>query len=219
LRYGQQGSTYLFTALLQGLVIGFSVNAPIGPVGVFCIRRTLVDGLTAGLMAGLGAAAADGIFGTISALAIHKVSLALHHNEFWMAIVGGLLLLLFAVWTLMRPPSILPTSQNGKSRRESFGIAAKSFFMALGFTLINPLTILIFAAVFAGIDPRATLTSMLSIVLGMFISALICWTILAFLAYFVRLRISKSAMTIINRLSAAAFAAFGLWAIMSAFHP
>ena len=210
----------MITSLLQGLAIGFSINAPIGPIGVFCIRRTIADGLTAGLLAGLGAAVADGIFGTISALAVHRVASILHHNQaqFYLALIGGLLLLVFAVWTLLRPPAGLPHDPQNKNRRESIKVAVASFFMSLGFTIINPLTILLFAAIFAGINPRATLATLLWIVLGMFISAWVCWTILAFLIHFVRLHLDKSMMAVVNALSAAAFAGYGIWAIVSAFH-
>lgn len=208
----------MITSLLQGLAIGFSVNAPIGPIGVFCIRRTIADGLVAGLLAGLGAAVADGIFGIISALAVHRVASILHHAQFYLALIGGLLLLVFAVWTLLRPPAGVPQNAQTKNRRQSIKTAIISFFMSLGFTIINPLTILLFAAIFTGIDPRATLATMLWIVLGMFISAVVCWTVLVFLTHFVRLRLNKSMMTAVNALSAAAFAGYGIWAIVSAFY-
>lgn len=207
----------MIKSLLQGLVIGFSVNAPIGPIGVFCMRRTLVDGLSAGIWAGFGAAAADGIFGTISALGVHQISVWLSYARFWLSLGGGILLLAFAIWVFFRPPVAMQINGNLPPAAERRGVGIKSFFLALGFTIINPLTILLFAAIFAGIDPRASLASLLSIVLGMFISALICWTVLALLTHYVRLRLGSRMMTAVNWLSAAAFVGFGLWAILSAF--
>ncbi len=198
-------------------MIGFSVNAPIGPIGVFCIRRTLADGLWGGLFAGFGAAAADGIFGLFSAATIHGVSLWLGYARFWMAIVGGSMLLAFAVYTFMRPPVEIHTPEASATLPSHSRQRIRSFFLALGFTIINPLTILLFAAIFAGIDPAASPRTLLLIVLGLFLSALICWTVLALLTNFIRLRLGKSMMTVINRISAAAFAAYGVWAIASAF--
>ena len=209
----------MINSLIQGFVIGFSFNAPIGPIGVFCIRRTLADGLLAGLWAGFGAATADGILGTISAVGVHQISVWLSFARFWLSIGGGVLLLGFAVWIVLRPSVGLPMQnhlEHAKSRR-SVGI--KSFFLTLGFTIINPLSILLFVAIFAGIDPAAPLTSLLNIVLGMFISALICWTVLALLTHYVRLRLGSRMMTAVNWLSAAAFVGFGVWAILSGFHP
>jgi putative LysE/RhtB family amino acid efflux pump len=132
---------------------------------------------------------------------------------------GGILLLAFAIWVFFRPPVAMQINGNLPPAAERRGVGIKSFFLALGFTIINPLTILLFAAIFAGIDPRASLASLLSIVLGMFISALICWTVLALLTHYVRLRLGSRMMTAVNWLSAAAFVGFGVWAILSGFHP
>lgn len=208
----------LVTFLLQGLIIGFSINAPIGPIGIFCIRRTLADGLFAGLLAGFGAAVADGIFGTIAALTVHQVAKAIERVNFSLSLVGGILLLAFAVWILLRPPTNLPAGNDPTDSRASVVVAVKAFFAGLGFTIINPLTILLFIAIFAGIDPHATLASMLSIVLGLFLSAWVCWTILALLMHFVRMHLGKSLLTLVNVLSAVAVAGYGIWAIIAAFH-
>ena len=208
----------MINSLIQGLAIGFSVNVPIGPIGVFCIRRTLADGLSAGLWAGLGAATADGIFGTISAVGVHQISVWLSFARFWLSIGGGVLLLGFAVWIFLRPPVGLPMHSHLRHAENWRSVGIKSFFLALGFTIINPLTILLFAAIFAGIDPAAPLTSLLSIVLGMFISAVVCWTVLVLLTHYIKLRLGTRMMTAVNWLSAAAFVGFGVWAIASAFH-
>ena len=59
---------------LKGLVIGFSIAAPVGPIGVLCIRRTIAQGRTAGIISGLGAATADAIYGCIAALGLTFIS-------------------------------------------------------------------------------------------------------------------------------------------------
>ena len=120
----------MINSLIQGLVIGFSVNAPIGPIGVFCIRRTLADGLLAGLWAGLGAATADGIFGTISALGVHQISVWLSFARFWLSIGGGVLLLGFAVWIFLRPPVGLPMQNHVEHVKSRRSVGIKSFFLA-----------------------------------------------------------------------------------------
>src|SRR5438477_13103318 len=79
--------------LLKGLVIGFSIAAPVGPIGVLCIRRTLADGRLAGLMTGLGAACADAVYGAIAAFGLTWLTQALIGQQRWIRGIGGAVLL------------------------------------------------------------------------------------------------------------------------------
>ena len=95
--------------LLRGLVIGFSIAAPVGPIGVLCIRRTLAEGRASGLVSGLGAATADAIYGCVAGFGLTFISSILIGQQTWLRLIGGgffyaglLLSLLFSRRTLVR---------------------------------------------------------------------------------------------------------------------
>ena len=74
---------------LTGLIIGFSIAAPVGPIGVLCIRRTLTEGRASGFVSGLGAATADGIYGFVAGFGLTLVSSFLIREQTWIRLVGG----------------------------------------------------------------------------------------------------------------------------------
>src|SRR5262245_3088498 len=90
---------------LRGLIIGFSIAAPVGPIGVLCIRRTLADGRVAGLASGLGAAAADALYGCVAGFGLTLISNFFVSQRFWLQLVGGLFLLWLGVRTLLAAPA------------------------------------------------------------------------------------------------------------------
>jgi threonine/homoserine/homoserine lactone efflux protein len=96
----------------RGLVIGLSIAAPVGPIGVLCIRRTLAEGRVAGLVSGLGAATADMLFGCVAGFGLTFISSALLAQQFWFQLIGGLFLCYLGVRTLLsRPAEIAETVQ------------------------------------------------------------------------------------------------------------
>ena len=96
--------------LLRGLVVGFSIAAPVGPIGVLCIRRTLADGRAAGLVSGLGAATADAIYGSIAGFGLTFVSGFLLSQTGWLRLVGGAFLLYLGIRTLLSRPAERPAA-------------------------------------------------------------------------------------------------------------
>jgi threonine/homoserine/homoserine lactone efflux protein len=124
-------------------LIGFSIAAPVGPIGILCIRRTLVDGRLYGLITGLGAASADAIYGIIAAFGLVSITNLLIGGQTWLRLVGGIFLCYLGVRTLL----VRPAQDEVPSQKTSLaGAYASTFFL----TLTNPLTILSFAAIFAG---------------------------------------------------------------------
>ena len=93
------------TLLLKGLVMGFSIAAPVGPIGVLCIRRTLGDGILHGVVSGLGTASADAIYGCVAAFGVTAVSDFLLGSQFWLRLVGGLFLLYLGCATFRSVPA------------------------------------------------------------------------------------------------------------------
>ena len=91
--------------MLKGLAIGFSIAAPVGPIGVLCIRRSLLEGWRVGLATGLGAASADAIYGCVAAFGLTAVSSALVSHRWWLGFPGGLFLCYLGVRTFISSPA------------------------------------------------------------------------------------------------------------------
>ena len=163
------------TYLVKGLVIGFSIAAPVGPIGVLCIRRTLAEGRAAGLLSGLGAATADAIYGVSAAFGLTYISSLLMGYQTWIRLVGGLFLCYLGLRTYFSRPAQSAAWVEGQGLVAAY---ASVFFL----TLTNPMTILAFTAVFAGLGigsatgdyPSATL-----LVLGVFSGSAAGWLILS----------------------------------------
>jgi len=91
--------------LLKGLLIGFSIAAPVGPIGVLCIRRTLAEGRLVGLVTGLGAATADAFYGFVAAFGLTFISTFLVSQQVWLRAIGGVFLLYLGIRTFLSRPA------------------------------------------------------------------------------------------------------------------
>lgn len=100
--------------LIKGIVLGFSIAAPVGPVGVLCIRRTLTNGMTIGFISGLGAATADAIYGSIAALGISAVAAFLLDYQSYLRIIGGVFLLYLGYTTFQSLPAEFAAKASGE---------------------------------------------------------------------------------------------------------
>ena len=125
----------------KGVVIGFAIAAPVGPIGVLCIRRSLNDGLASGLVCGLGAASADTVYGAIASFGLVSIIGLLHDHQDLIRLVGGLLLCLFGVKLLLSAPT---AEAQGNGSYRLAGAYVSCFLLAL----TNPATIFAFLAVF-----------------------------------------------------------------------
>ena len=141
-RKGGKSIAILF--LLKGLIIGFSIAAPVGPIGVLCIRRTLAKGHASGLVSGLGAATADSVYGCVAGFGLTLVSSLLLEGQDWVRSMGGVFLLYLGIRTYLSKPS------DGVPPARGLDLAG-DYLSTFLLTLTNPLTILSFAAIFAGL--------------------------------------------------------------------
>jgi len=192
--------------LLRGLLIGFSIAAPVGPIGVLCIRRTLAEGRTAGLLTGLGAATADALYGCIAAFGLTFISSFLVRQQDILALVGGIFLCYLGVRTLLSAPTMAAAAAGSKSL---LGMYTSTFFL----TLTNPLTILSFAAIYAGLGLAASSGNYLSatlVVLGVFLGSASWWLLLSGIVSLFRSRVTPNALRWVNRLSGAIILGFGV---------
>jgi threonine/homoserine/homoserine lactone efflux protein len=193
---------------LNGLVIGFSIAAPVGPIGVLCIRRSLADGALKGLASGLGAATADAAYGCVAAFGLAAVSGFLTRQQHALSLVGGGFLCYLGIRTMARAPAAAPSSPGGHGTLGAYG-------STLLLTLANPATILSFAAVFAGLGLGGApdYGSAARMVSGVFLGSATWWVILSSAVGMLRSRVSDSWMRAVNALSGAVLLAFGLYAL------
>jgi threonine/homoserine/homoserine lactone efflux protein len=96
--------------LIKGLIAGLSIAAPVGPIGLLCIRRSLAEGRAAGLLTGLGAATADAVCGAVAGFGLTAVSSALIRERFWIGAAGGVFLCYLGVRIFLSPPAAQPTN-------------------------------------------------------------------------------------------------------------
>jgi len=192
----------------KGLAIGFCIAAPVGPIGVLCIRRSLAEGRVMGLVTGLGAATADAAYGAMAAFGLTAISDFLVGQKFWLSLVGGIFLLYLGVRTFVSRPAQQAANASGA------GLAG-TYVSTLFLTLTNPMTILSFVAVFAGIgfgtDKSYATASIL--VLGVFLGSAAWWLILSSGVALLRSRVNETWMRTVNRFSGAIICAFGVYAL------
>ncbi len=194
--------------LLQGIVVGFSIAAPVGPIGVLCIRRTLSGGHRVGFVTGLGAETADAAYGCIAGFGLTAVSSFLICHRSWIGVIGGILMCYLGASTFMSRPSELSTELKAPG-------LVRAYFSGLFLTLTNPTTILSFAAVFAGCGLGASpdYGAAIKLVLGVFLGSALWWLILGSGIGLLRLRVDSATMRLVNRISGAVILAFGLYAL------
>jgi threonine/homoserine/homoserine lactone efflux protein len=206
----------------KGMMIGFAIAAPVGPIGILCIRRTLSDGRLAGFVSGLGAAAADTMYGFIAALGLTAIGGFLVEHKQLLSIVGGLFLIYLgaAEWSGARKveTAAAPLSPMG---------LAGHFVSTLLLTLANPMTILSFIGIFVGLDvagpggqvgpPEQEYVGLTALVTGVFAGSALWWLTLANGVGFIRHLLGTHTILWLNRLAGALIVGFGVYALTAIF--
>jgi len=194
--------------LLKGVVVGLSIAAPVGPIGLLCIRRSLAEGWRVGLATGLGAATADAAYGCVAGFGLTAVSSLLIGQRFWLGLLGGLFLCYLGVRIFLSPSATQAATTSGK------GLLA-AYFSTLALTLANPMTILSFVAVFTGLglgDSRDFVAAG-ALVAGVFTGSALWWLLLSGSVAVFRSQVDAAWMQGVNRISGAILLAFGLFSI------
>lgn len=198
--------------ILKGLLLGFSIAAPVGPIGLLCIRRTLERGIRSGLASGLGAASADAVYGAIAAAGLTLVADFLAGGQRWLGIFGGAFLLYLGARTFFNQPSAPAEARDSRSLAGDY---ASTFLL----TLSNPMTIFAFIAIFSGFGAPASGAFRFSaflLVLGVFSGSAFWWLTLSVLVNFLRQRLDARLLVIINKAAAVLIIAFALYLIYQA---
>lgn len=197
---------------LRGLIIGLSIAAPVGPIGVLCIRRTLSDGRAIGFASGLGAATADAVYGAVAAFGLSLVTNALVEQRVWLQAGGGVFLCYLGGRTWIA----VPRAASG-APVDGRGLAA-AWASTFALTLTNPTTIISFAAIFAGLGLGRSVGGYgpaSVMVLGVFLGSALWWLILSVGVGLFRSSLTPHRLRWANRGSGATIAAFGIAALFS----
>jgi threonine/homoserine/homoserine lactone efflux protein len=207
----------------RGLALGFTIAAAVGPISLLTIRRTLAHGRIYGLASGLGVAAADATFGAIAAFGLTAVTAVLVGGQALLRFAGGAFLIILA-WRTMtsRPREVAAVAD-----RPGLGGAFLSIF---GLTMTNPMTILSFAALFAGLGVAAAPgagavasgvgpVAPAVLVAGVFCGSATWWLLLTTAVSLLRSRITVRGLTWVNRVSGVVLLVFAVAAIASAVIP
>ena len=198
------------TFFLRGLIVGFSIAAPVGPIGILCIRRTLAEGRMPGFVSGLGAATADALYGCIAGFGLTFISSFLLHQLGWFRMIGGAFLCYLGLRAFFSKPAEPLTSEEGKGLGSAY---ASTFFL----TLTNPMTILAFAAIFAGLGVASESKDYVSagiLVMGVFLGSTLWWVILSSGVGLFRKKFDLRALRWVNRISGIVIMGFGLISLL-----
>lgn len=202
----------MFSLFLKGMLIGFSIALPVGPIGLLCIRNSIAYGRNVGLLTGLGAASADTVYGAIGGFGIVAVGQFLAENNYYLELIGGIFLCYLGI-KLIRE-KILDSKENKVIKK-----GAQAFISTFFLTLTNPLTIISFAAVYAGLgvgNEEASWWDPVVISMGVFLGSLLWWFILSFASAWFRHKMSDAARKKLNIVSGTVLLLIGSFAIFHA---
>ncbi len=202
----------LLILFLKGILIGFLIAAPVGPIGILCIRRTLSGSYTLGLLTGLGAALADTVYGAIAGFSLAGIADFITQNNFYLRLFGGILLAWIGV-TIFRAPS-----RETKLKKTEEETIFRAFTSAFFLTLSNPITLLVFAAAFAamGIAPvSGSVSQAFVLVLGVSVGASVWWLSLSTAVHLMHHKLSDKQLLWINRSSGVMLIGFSAYMLLS----
>ncbi|HLG87441.1 MAG TPA: LysE family transporter [Alphaproteobacteria bacterium] len=200
-------------AILRGIAIGLAVAIPVGPMALLCMRRTLVRGFAFGFATGFGAALADLFYSAIAVFGIAAIESILLDYRLGLSLIGGIFLLALAARTALSHPA------NEPQVSASTGGILRTLASSVVLTATNPLTVLGFIAIFAGLGVGNGLTNTdlaLDLVLGVFAGSAAWWLLLSTIIASIRHLFAPRTLHRLNLGAAALLAAFGVYELISA---
>lgn len=191
---------------IKGMIVGFCLAAPVGPIAAICVQRTIAKRWISGVVSGMGAAAADAVYGAIAAFGATIVSEFLITEHAWLQRVGGVILLILGVRLLM----VKPIEREGNGENRSL---VGDFLSTFILTLTNPMTFVAFAAIFAtmgigAVRGRPILT--IELVGGVFAGSAVWWVILCAGAWGLRRHFDFKRLALVNKATGVFVIAVGL---------
>ena len=193
---------------LRGFVLGFTIAAAVGPISVLVIRRTLAEGQRYGFVSGLGVATADATYGAIAAFGLGAVTAILVGARQVLGLVGGVFLLWLAWQTIRAVPA--EAAAPARPRRRGY---VGAYLSILGLTMANPMTILSFGALFAGLGiPSDAPGGAAVVVIGVLLGSTTWWAVLTTIVARLRARVTTRW---VHRINVASGVAIGIFAVAS----
>ncbi len=199
------------TIFLKGIMIGFAMAVPIGPIGIMCIRKTLTEGRLRGLVIGLGAATADMLYGCVAAFGLTIISNTLVSQKIWIRLIGGALLLFLGARTFRAHPA------DPKIPIKSSGGILRSYLTTVFLTLTNPMTVFAFIAIFAalGLGTGLSYISAVVLVVGVFIGSSLWFLLLSSGVTLFRKKLDLVGLRWVNKIAGVLIIVSGAYAIAS----
>ncbi|MBP9692920.1 MAG: LysE family transporter [Alphaproteobacteria bacterium] len=202
----------LLLLFLKGILIGFAIAAPVGPIGILCIRRTLSGKWLLGLFTGLGAGVADTFYGAVAGFSLVSVVNFINQYNFYLRLFGGILLIWIG-FSIFRAPLSQSNGGNGNTENLFHGFTS-AFFL----TLSNPITLLVFAVAFAamGVSPvEDSFSQTFALVFGVFVGACGWWLSLVTTVHLLHHKLSNVQLLWINRSSGVLLIGFAVYILGS----
>ena len=196
---------------LKGVAAGLSMAIPVGPIGILCIRRTLLEGRLSGFVSALGLATADVVFGCIAGFGLTFISDFLVSQQFWLRLLGGIFLCGIGLKVLLSKYAEREAPSRGKGLLGAY----TSMFLL---TLTYPMTVLIFLGIFAGLgigNTRGDYGAIAALVLGVFTGSILWWAILSIFIGSLRNKLKTQNWQWVNKASGTLIIGFGLTVLLS----
>jgi threonine/homoserine/homoserine lactone efflux protein len=203
--------------LITGVIVGFLVAAPVGPVAVLCMQRTLLDGRVVGYATGFGAAVADTVFGGLAIFSVAAVEGFLFENRLLIQLLGGAVLIGLGAWTIL-----MRSTRSQQKGVDEAAIDHETLLHAFGsaflVTIVNPITILAFVSIFAAIRVSKMTEGLFNswiVIGGVFVGAAVWWFLLASVASVLRQQFTERGIRWMNGISGVVIIGFGAYALLS----
>ena len=196
--------------LIGGIIVGLMIAMPVGPVNILCIHRTLEGGWKSGVISGLGAAAADMLYGGVAGFSITLVVQFLVREQFWIRFFGGILLVIIGISYFFKRP--VPLNAQTQDRANAYSDLRSTFLL----TLTNPTTVLSFLAILAALGMGDQRQWWLTVFLvgGIFCGSMVWWIVLGSFVNLFRSRFNDRILLLMNRLAGLLIGGFGIAAIV-----
>jgi threonine/homoserine/homoserine lactone efflux protein len=196
--------------LFEGIIIGFLLATPVGPIGILAVRHTLAYGRRHGLVVGLGGASADVVYATVAAFGVKLISLFISGHQQSLRIAGGIILLVFGLYTFRSKPK---TSAKSGSLLLHTKVYVSTFFLAI----TNPMTLVGFVTVFAMLGMKQAISNhaeVVALVGGVFTGSFLWFSVLTSLARLFKEKLTSEGLARVNRIAGSLLMLFGAVAFL-----
>lgn len=200
--------------LLKGIIVGFLIAAPVGPVGILCVKRTLVNGYFSGLFSGFGAASADTIFATIAGFGITAIAALIESQKHLLEILGGIILLIVAAKSLLTKTITQEADNDSTTNIRSKFAFVGDFFSAFFLTITNPITIIAVGALLTSLgalEVSGDFVATSILILGVFLGSSLWFSgLVTVIGFLLHKRLTLQSMYYIHKVAGIIFLVFGI---------